>query len=162
MRTVKYNEWLTEEPHPKWMVKRNPANVKCTIEEKRSYVRYEDLVAHEDAPKAILNQFFDKMCIPKNKEFKTHNDYASWNRQTTDIKNSYIQQNSKKFAVNRNLEKDLKYNWDTLEKYTIEEMQYVLSELDLEFEQEVLGYNYSYVTEYIEMRRKNFPGTGES
>lgn len=41
-------------------------------------------------------------------------------------------------------------------------MEFVLSQLDLGFEQDVLNFNYDYVTKYIEKRQKKFPGTGKT
>lgn len=131
--------------------------------EKISYVRYEDFIYKDNAPRIILKSFFHSQCISptfhKPEEFKTQNKYTSWNRGSENklIKRKEAAFNKKNEQKN---EYDVNYNWDTLGKYSIEEMEFVLSQLDMKFEEEVLGYNYDYVRRYIQKRRSCVPGTG--
>eukprot|EP00594_Rhizosolenia_setigera_P002648 CAMPEP_0178948840 /NCGR_PEP_ID=MMETSP0789-20121207/5700_1 /TAXON_ID=3005 /ORGANISM="Rhizosolenia setigera, Strain CCMP 1694" /LENGTH=279 /DNA_ID=CAMNT_0020629259 /DNA_START=432 /DNA_END=1271 /DNA_ORIENTATION=+ len=156
MRTVKYKEWMTQEPYPEWMVPISPNHKQAQIMDKRTYVRYEDMLVNEDAPEAILYDFFDSHCISKKPEFKKQETYTSWNRGSgKKLSSSAFEAENKQ----RLSESSFNYNWDTLAKYTIEEMEFVLSQLDLGFEQDILNYNYDYVTKYIEKRQKKFPGT---
>lgn len=62
------------------MVQISPNHKQAQIMDKRTYVRYEDMLVHEDAPRAILYDFFYSHCISKKPEFKKQETYTSWNR----------------------------------------------------------------------------------
>ena len=70
-----------------------------------------------------------------------------------------IQRRSSKFKVvgkfvTNSLQPNNVAQQDILSRFTIEELRYVLDNLDLEYEKETLGYDYKYVIEHIDERSR--------
>jgi hypothetical protein len=96
-----------------------------------SIVRQEDLVG-------LLNQeqttraFFNDHCIPsRSSKFRVVGKFVSNSLQPNNVPQK-----------------------DILHRFTIDEIQFVLDNLDLEYERDVLGYDYQYVLDHIDQRSK--------
>jgi hypothetical protein len=95
-----------------------------------SIIRQEDLVGLKNQERTART-FFDDHCIPSRFKFKVVGKFVTNSLQPNNIAQH-----------------------DILARFTIEELQFVLENIDLEYEKETLGYDYDYVTDHIKQRSK--------
>ena len=140
IRTQKYKQWLSEDLHRDTFV-----GSKETILQNRIHLRLEsitepEVLDNELDSKARVNsrqeravgvQLLDH-CVPMYEDFQEVTEHTSWR----------VYQSANKF--NSEEEQELLLN-----RYTKEDLRFVLSQLDMEFERK-LGYNYDYILERLE------------
>jgi len=137
MRTRKYKNWLTR--HPDYF-NFNAKRKFCT----RVHLRYESII--QDGQENTIGKILNGYGINKTSDFKPVRKHAS---SEGAVGKEYDKADFKREAI------------EVLGKYSLEDLQFVLENLDLEFETNVLNYNYDYVLEYIDretakMRNKLF------
>mmetsp|Transcript_4642 Transcript_4642/g.6869 ORF Transcript_4642/g.6869 Transcript_4642/m.6869 type:complete len:359 (-) Transcript_4642:153-1229(-) len=126
IRTRKYKNWLT----------RNPDYFNFDAKPKfctRVHLRYESII--EDGQENTIGKILKGYGIDKKGYFKPIKKRAG---PRGAIGKEYNETDFKREAI------------EVLSKYSLEDLQFVLENLDLEFETNVLNYNYDYVLEYIE------------
>lgn len=131
IRTEKYKQWLSNEPGEEAY-----RGSKHDYLLKRIHVRLEDLnderygmTAKERQERLIADPLW-KRCIPVHGDFQETIEWTKWGR---------VRERHKGKSYNVNKEKKM-----LLKRYSKEELRFVLSQLDMEFEKK-LGYNYDYV-----------------
>lgn len=119
----KYRNWIDFLSNPTTSNSTESRNI-----HRWSIVKQEDLV-YPEQEQTILS-FFKQHCISASKpKFKPVHKIVTNSMQSNHAKKEEI-----------------------LQKFTAEELHFVLDNLDRDFESRVLGYNYKYVEEHIEKR----------
>ena len=132
IRTQKYKQWLSDAPR--------------NSNKNRVHLRLESLTIENDLSdnpvparalqqKLIINQLKDR-CVQFQEKFKAVTSKTNRRWKSTD--------KEKEVFFSPNLEKK-----NLLKKYSKDDLRFVLSQLDLEFEKEI-GYDYSYVYELLD------------
>jgi hypothetical protein len=119
---------LRTKKYRNWIDFLSPSNETEIPTHRWSIIRQEDLVGQKRQEETV-SSFFDKHCIES---------LRSTFRSVGKIVTNSMQSN----------QVDQK---DILQKFTVNQLQYVLDNLDLDFEKE-LGYDYSYVNDHIAQR----------
>jgi hypothetical protein len=95
-----------------------------------SIIHQEELVGLKNQERTTQT-FFDDHCIPSRLKFKVVGKFVTKSLQPNNIAQR-----------------------DILAQFTIGELQFVLDNIDVEYEKQTLGYDYYYVTDHIEQRSK--------
>jgi len=112
-----------------------------------SLIRHEDLVGNE-LQKRTMTRVFQTNCLDHRKVFKPTTKLISYKEYYNDATNKHQKPQSYNADAASNLH-------HVLTKFTLQELQFVLDQLDLDFEERVLGYSYDYVREHIRHRSSN-------
>jgi hypothetical protein len=134
IRSEKYKQWLSQEPGEEAY-----RGEKVDFLAKRVHIRYEDLTDAKygkdvkERQQNVVGEQLWKLCVPIYKTFTETKEKLKWQKHTD--------ANAKPFDSKKEKQKMLKY-------YSKEELRFVLSQLDMEFEKK-LGYNYDYVHELL-------------
>jgi len=135
IRTEKYKQWLSEDPGEEAY-----NGTKEDYLAKRVHIRLEDLIDVKygkdvkERQEAVVGDKLQNQCVPIYDEFTETNEALKWIHELDPLANPF------------NAEKE-KHNM--LKHYSKEELRFVLSQLDMEFEKKI-GYNYDYVYELLE------------
>jgi len=125
IRTDKYKNWLSMNPD-----KKTHSSGKDIFIKNRSHLRLESLVDNgEIGQEKAMMEIFQKHCVPVKLPFEAIVEKTNWG-------------GPKKYkgAFDTTAERD-----KMLAHYSQDDLQFVLSQLDMDFEKDVLGYNYDYV-----------------
>jgi hypothetical protein len=133
IRNQKYKQWLSDDPADGTYL-----GSKDSFLKNRIHVRLESMVdgqidsgiSAKDQRQLIGDPLLDR-CIPTAENFREVTDYTKWLGR------------KKNKTFNAHEEKNM-----LLENYSKEDLRFVLSQLDLEFENRI-GYDYSYVYEML-------------
>jgi len=162
IRTQKYKQWLSENPAPEAF-----HGSKEQFLQNRIHVRLESYTIDNDGltnsakdpqERVIGRQLIDH-CVHLYDDFREVAGYTKWqgfvqpNKRKLGVKNMPLavreemadkeeMKNSKSFDTEK--EKQM-----VLKRYSKEDLRFVLSQLDMEFERK-LGYNYDYIYEMLE------------
>jgi len=126
IRSRKYKNWLTHNPD---YFNFDAKPKFCT----RVHLRYESII--QDGQENTIGKILNGYGIQNTSDFKPVTKHA-------DPRGAVGKEYNKTDFDREGIE--------VLSKYSLEDLQFILKNLDLEFETNVLKYNYDYVLEYIE------------
>ena len=130
-RTRKYKQWLTEDPSDQTF-----EGSKDRYLQQRMHVSLEHVIA--DGQHNVIGDELSKRCMPVYEDFRDVIERTKWEHSTP-------KHPGKQFNVAKETEL-------LLNRYTQEDIDFILSQLDLDFEKK-LGYNYDYIRDYVKNRR---------
>jgi hypothetical protein len=148
IRTQKYKQWLSDDPSGGTYI-----GSKDSFLKNRIHLRLESLTAdqnddengspisNKELQRRLIGDPLRDRCVPMSDSFREVTTHT--NQWASDKERNIKEQKTNKNKINANQKKK-----KMLEMYSKEDLRFVLSQLDLEFEKQ-LGYDYSYVYEIL-------------